>query len=83
MADGDDIRAMVERIDERTESILYRLQSGDTRMDGIERRLINTPCGERGEKIKTLERLTWGTIGAVCLLMLHAFWDLITGGPHG
>lgn len=81
-------KATLARIEERTVNILKRLDQGDNRMDSIETkidsgfdkvdtRLYSLPCQTEHEKIKTLERIAWGSIGTAAAAAFGMIWQFV------
>ena len=77
MTMDDEARAMMARIDERTQMILERLKSGDQKMDGYDKAFQSLPCKEVKEQLRTHDRMIWGSFAAISGLFLKAFWSIL------
>ena len=63
---------MLIRIDERTIAI-------DKEVTAIKKWSQGLPCQTQTEKIKTLEKITWGAALAAIVAMTKSFWGNLTG----
>ena len=88
MALEQEDKILLVRIDERVGAICKRLESGDRRMDEtdkkadlLERRVSSFPCAERDVRISRLEKLTYGAIAAMLLMIAKTMWGMVTGIP--
>ena len=88
MALEQEDKILLVRIDERVGAMYKRLESGDKRMDEtdrkadlLEKRVSSFPCAERDVRISRLEKLTYGAIAAMLLMIAKSIWGLITGIP--
>ena len=72
---------MAEDLTDREMLIEIRTEVRElSRRQGImENKLSRRFCFTHQEKIKTLERITWGTLLVSLAAMLKAFWGNITG----
>jgi hypothetical protein len=59
----------------------------DTRLSGINMRLERMeiaqerrPCNVHAEKIKTLEKIVWGSLMLSLAAMVKSFWHAVGGG---
>ena len=60
------------RLDTRQESIY-------SRMEKIEQKLDRKQCQAHAERIKTLEKITWGAVLASIAAIIKSFWNVVTG----
>lgn len=64
--DAGELREMLIRIDERVLAIQKDIQAINKQRK----------CSTHGEKIKTLERMVWGTASAVLVLAVKAAYEV-------
>lgn len=80
MTQTDD-RDLLIRIDERVSMILSRMESGDKKFDEIQALQKTRPCEVNTDRIKKLERATYGSIfSSVIVFFLFVaqwVWDAI------
>ena len=60
------------RIDTRQESMSLRIEK-------IEKKLDQNQCQAHAERIKTLEKITWGAVLASIAAIIKSFWNVVTG----
>lgn len=82
--DQEQARDLLIRIDERVNSILEKMNEGESRFVKIEAVQKTRQCGVNDDRIKKLERATYGSIfGSVLLFMLFVLqwaWRTALGG---
>lgn len=61
---------LLVRLDTRQASI-------ETRLEKIEAKLSDRRCYTHAEKIRTLEKITWGALLAAMIAMIKSFWGVI------
>ena len=77
MTMDDESRAMMARIDERTQMILERLKSGDEKMVGYDKAFQSLPCKEVKEQLRNHDRMIWTAFTAIAGLAMKAFWGVL------
>lgn len=77
-------RELLIRIDERVRDIFEKLENGDVRFQKLETVQASRKCGVNEDRIRKLERATYGSVFGSALLMVLFFlqwaWRTAMGG---